>query len=850
METTLQIHLARPEEPSEQVFDSASGAATPQARNINSSRSSSDYLLEVPERTLKGASRTTSQVKLKPKDQQRPCSVTESNLSITLLQGGEGPSYALRPIDGGFGAWSYVASAFAMYIVVWGFPQSFPIFQTYLSTGESAQHTDSVVLALLAPGLQAMEEGILFQVLPKAARHRQWIVIIGILLITSAIALASFSSTAWHKLLTQGILFGIGGIFLNFVHVSVFSEWFDKKKGQAMGIIWLGYRAGSLAFPPVCQWLLDNHGYEKTLRVLLAPMLALLLPSVLLLRGRYPASTVISAATLPKVSKMDALRSPSVVFYLFTSILFDLVTNVPMMFITKFAADIGMESSDRALALSLVFGSNIVGTYASGWLSDRGFHRGMMGASAIAASLVHFLIWGFVKTKFGVFIYAISVGLACGEVSYYDSDLFTTIHSLFSFFGGIAILSVGPVGTSLLKFSPEVEVGAYAIGKYKDITKRYLGGHLCLEIGHESRRLLGGPVRTGDDNECRIRLNSSMGTAWLSDTVAWLQTSVWFLGEREPAWSSLRQTEFRMIICLPKSHHAGTLITNFVGPFRLAQELSKSVIRRITRNHCLGRQIFGCVWILAFAILRTLTEELEFAFDMLDPIDDSRTQSLLPQLADLPVILEKSNNLARIDRYLSTLDEFVSFFIAVRQSRRIDAIQGQSDGLSRDLPSPQSSNEYATFEAFRAREKLRYEQNLCRTYMKQYDALIQVVRYRKHQAPLILPLTHLLCQVISYSTTQITKRLDAGGKVAEQFTKIGMFLAGLAAIVAPMSLLTGYYGMNVQELDPQATGTLFGFWQVGAPLLLLTTARNDLILIWYWKLIDVRAGSRCPRIGH
>ena len=280
--------------------------------------------------------------------------------------------------------------------------------------GESAEHADSLVLALLAPGLQDIEEGILFQILPKASKHRRNMVILGIFIITLALVLASCSSTAWQKLVTQGILFGIGGILLNFVHVSVFSEWFDRKKGKAMGVIWLGYRAGGLAFPPVCQWLLDKHGYEKTLRVLLAPMLALLMPSILLLRGRYSTSVVVSAPSYSKISKIDALRTPDVLSYLFTSVLYGLVTNVPMMFITKFGTDIGMESSDRALALSFVFGSNIVGTYASGLLSDKGYHRTLMGFSAIAASLTHFLLWGFAKAKFGVFIYALCIGLTNG----------------------------------------------------------------------------------------------------------------------------------------------------------------------------------------------------------------------------------------------------------------------------------------------------------------------------------------------------------------------------------------------------------------------------------------------------
>ena len=53
------------------------------------------------------------------------------------------------------------------------------------------------------------------------------------------------------------------------------------------------------------------------------------------------------------------------------------------------------------------------------------------------------------------------------EVSGRNSELFTAIHSLFSFFDGITILSVGPVGTALLKLSSEVNVQAYGIGKYR-----------------------------------------------------------------------------------------------------------------------------------------------------------------------------------------------------------------------------------------------------------------------------------------------------------------------------------------------------------------------------------------------
>ena len=239
-------------------------------------------------------------------------------------------------------------------------------------------------------------------------------VLIGIVIMLLSLILASYARQAWQIVATQGILYGIGGILLNFVHVSIFSEWFDKKRSQAMSIIWLGYRVGGLAFPIICQWLLDQHGYAKTLRVLLAPMLALLLPTIVLFRGRYPASTVISKPVQSPVSRLVALKRPKVAFYLIVALLFAFVTNIPMMFITKFSANIKINTSDQALALSLVFGSNIVGTFIVGWLSDKGFNEGLMGASAISTSLIHFLLLGLAKTKALVFTYAVCVGLTSG----------------------------------------------------------------------------------------------------------------------------------------------------------------------------------------------------------------------------------------------------------------------------------------------------------------------------------------------------------------------------------------------------------------------------------------------------
>jgi MCP family monocarboxylic acid transporter-like MFS transporter 10 len=87
----------------------------------------------------------------------------------------------------------------------------------------------------------------------------------GIAIIVLSILLTSQATTPWQIVLSQGLLFCIGGIMLNFVHVSIFAEWFEAKKSTAMGIIWLGWRVGGLSLPLVCQWLLDNKGYNQTM---------------------------------------------------------------------------------------------------------------------------------------------------------------------------------------------------------------------------------------------------------------------------------------------------------------------------------------------------------------------------------------------------------------------------------------------------------------------------------------------------------------------------------------------------------------------------------------------------------
>ena len=187
----------------------------------------------------------------------------------------------------------------------------------------------------------------------------------------------------------------------------------------------------------------------------------------------------------------------------------------------------------------------------------------------------------------------------------------------------------------------------------------------------------------------------------------------------------------------------GTLITNFIGPFHLAKEIGQICAHSVLENHSLGRQSLDSVWVLAFTILRTITEQIDFAFEILDPINsevevrrhytppsclsDLRQSLAVPHLEDLPDILAKNNKLTRIDRYLFSLEELLSFFLSVHQ------LQISSDGTSEEEKIVSDDgvrfHRLAKLEASRAQSKIRGVHQICQTYMNQYETRLQLVRF-------------------------------------------------------------------------------------------------------------------------
>lgn len=71
---------------------------------------------------------------------------------------------------------------------------------------------------------------------PNLADRSKWV---GLPLMAAALIGASFANNVNHLLLTQGVLFALGGSIVYYPCLVFVDDWFIERKGLAFGIMWV-----------------------------------------------------------------------------------------------------------------------------------------------------------------------------------------------------------------------------------------------------------------------------------------------------------------------------------------------------------------------------------------------------------------------------------------------------------------------------------------------------------------------------------------------------------------------------------------------------------------------------------
>lgn len=223
-----------------------------------------------------------------------------------------------------------------------------------------------------------------------------------LVLVAAGSGLTVFMTESWQLLLCWGVLVGTGtgSMALAFV-ATVTGRWFVKHRGLVSGILTAAGAAGQLVFLPLVAMLATDQGWRTASLVVSGAALAVV-PVVLLLLRDWPSDVGTTAYGAPEGEQIpqatggtrpagssamraltalrDAARTRT--FWLLAGGFAICGASTNGLIGTHFvpaAHDHGMPHTTAAGLLALVGLFDVVGTIASGWLTDRVEPRWLLG---------------------------------------------------------------------------------------------------------------------------------------------------------------------------------------------------------------------------------------------------------------------------------------------------------------------------------------------------------------------------------------------------------------------------------------------------------------------------------------
>jgi len=216
---------------------------------------------------------------------------------------------------------------------------------------------------------------------------------VALLLIAAGSALSILVTASWQLLLTWGVLIGLGTGSMALVFAATVADtWFVKHRGLVVGVLTAGSATGQLAFLPLIALLVQDVGWRQA-SLLCAAGALVVVPLVLVFLRNRPADLKLTPYGSPALFEPEprapapggpgaATRAIQVLvrasrvrtFWALVAgfAICGATTNglIGTHFIPS-AADHGLPETAAAGLLAVVGIFDIVGTIASGWLTDR-----------------------------------------------------------------------------------------------------------------------------------------------------------------------------------------------------------------------------------------------------------------------------------------------------------------------------------------------------------------------------------------------------------------------------------------------------------------------------------------------
>lgn len=247
-------------------------------------------------------------------------------------------------------------------------------------------------------------------------------------------------------------------------HVRLLSTWFDRRRGQALGLAVAGAALGAMVHPMLAQALIDALGWRSAHLVLAALMLALGLPVVVAyLRPRVSAIARRTPVTAG-ARAATALATPAF-WVVAIGALCDSVVNSSMtVHLPALLSDRGVGTELSALALSTMGAAVLAGRVTAGYLLDR-FFAPYVAAWLLAMSAAGLVVVTGAESATTGMVGAVLVGFGMGG----DADV--TPYLLTRYFGLSAFSTL--YGWTFTATALAWAVGPALMGRAYDLSGSY-----------------------------------------------------------------------------------------------------------------------------------------------------------------------------------------------------------------------------------------------------------------------------------------------------------------------------------------------------------------------------------------
>ncbi|KAJ4298865.1 hypothetical protein N0V90_004108 [Kalmusia sp. IMI 367209] len=325
-----------------------------------------------------------------------------------------GQDFSLPPADGGRQAWIFLAVCFLLEATVWGFPFAFGVFQKYYASADPFKDDSTSIAAVgtTATGIMYFASPLVIGFTGTFPHRVRPFSAFGLVVMLLGIVCASFANSVWQLLITQGVMYGIGGSLLYLPSIVYLDEWFIRRKGLAFGIMWAGTGTSGMIIPLLMQWLLDDYGFRTALRVWAVISAMLLGPSLFYLKGRLPVQRP-GVGTRRRID-LGFCRTSTFWVLQAGNIIQGLGYFIPSIYLPSYAKAIGLSNEASSVTVSLINAAAVVGVIAIGALVDRVEVSTAIMIASVGATLACLIVWGLSTSLASLYVFAVMYGAFAG----------------------------------------------------------------------------------------------------------------------------------------------------------------------------------------------------------------------------------------------------------------------------------------------------------------------------------------------------------------------------------------------------------------------------------------------------